>query len=251
MTLPRPLAAWSVPLQRRRRAPGRPVRVAVISGALAADTRARRSGAEQHQGSDGSDLYYHVFDMLPVEDFLAGRGAEPLSARQRRLRDALAPAIGRRDAPVQVVAQYRVRSASQLLRLFARVPQLGWEGLMLRRNVPYEGRRTGDLLKMRHTQECEARVVSIESARMRLYVDGREVERLALSRANVDYKGHLVGVGSGFTSEQRLLYHAHPELIVGCTVTLQHFGETHNQADGGLSLRFPTLKCVYGAERDV
>jgi hypothetical protein len=38
--------------------------------------------------------------------------------------------------------------------------------------------------------------------------------------------------------------------IVGKTITVQYFEETNNQ-DGGISLRFPTVKHIYDNERDV
>ena len=38
--------------------------------------------------------------------------------------------------------------------------------------------------------------------------------------------------------------------IVGKTITVQYFEETKNQ-EGGISLRFPTVKIVHGEKRDM
>jgi len=70
-----------------------------------------------------------------------------------------------------------------------------------------------------------------------------------LSKIIIEHKGNDVGVGSGFTMEQRRDYHRNPKEIIGKTVTIQYFEESKNQ-DGGYSLRFPVLKHVYEELRD-
>jgi DNA ligase-1 len=40
------------------------------------------------------------------------------------------------------------------------------------------------------------------------------------------------------------------ETIIGKLITVQYFEETHNQ-NGGISLRFPTVKHIYDGERDM
>ena len=58
-----------------------------------------------------------------------------------------------------------------------------------------------------------------------------------------------VAVGSGFNQEERIKYQANPEELIGKTITVQYFEETKNQ-NGGLSLRFPTVKHIYNNGRD-
>ena len=58
------------------------------------------------------------------------------------------------------------------------------------------------------------------------------------------HRGCPVGVGSGFSLEERQHYYKHPEDIIGKEITVKYFEETKNQ-DGGYSLRFPTVKCIY------
>jgi len=69
-----------------------------------------------------------------------------------------------------------------------------------------------------------------------------------LSQVWIEHKSHLVKVGSGFTQEQRLKYM--DGSILGKTITVQYFEETKNQ-DGGISLRFPTVKHIYENGRTV
>ena len=79
--------------------------------------------------------------------------------------------------------------------------------------------------------------------------DGAECEETMLSAVYITHKGYSVKVGSGWTIEQRQHYYKHPEQIVGSEITVQYFEETKNQ-DGGISLRFPTLKIIHGKKRD-
>jgi len=66
----------------------------------------------------------------------------------------------------------------------------------------------------------------------------------------VEHRGNIVRVGSGFSIEQRRLYHAEPSKIIGKTITVQYFEESKNQ-NGEYSLRFPVIKYVFDNERDV
>ena len=93
-------------------------------------------------------------------------------------------------------------------------------------------------------------VIGIESNAIRHIVDGVDVEEIMLSKIMVLHKGNEVGVGSGFTMEQRRNFHRDPNLIIGKTVTIQYFEESQNQ-DGDYSLRFPVLKHIYTHGRDV
>ena len=84
----------------------------------------------------------------------------------------------------------------------------------------------------------------MDSKDHRIIRDGREVVMPMLAQVYIMHKGYSVAVGSGFNQEQRIRYEANPEEIIGKTITVQYFEETHNQ-NGGLSLRFPTVKHIY------
>ena len=122
-----------------------------------------------------------------------------------------------------------------------------WEGVMLRKNCGYEGKRTKNLVKVKKFHDAEYRVVDCDVAPMSVVRDGKEAQETMLAQVYIEHKGHLVKVGSGFSQEQRIKYLT--EDIVGKTITVQYFEETHNDK-GGISLRFPTVKHIYEGERD-
>ena len=115
---------------------------------------------------------------------------------------------------------------------------------MLRKNVSYVGKRSKDLLKVKKFYDEEYTVKGIEFGDMRYIKDGVEVEEEMVSNITIEHKGNTVGVGSGFSMDERKKYFKNPELLVGKTVTIQYFEESKNK-DGEYSLRFPVLKHVY------
>ena len=85
---------------------------------------------------------------------------------------------------------------------------------------------------------------SVDFENHRIVRDGKEVLMPMLAQAYITHRGNEVGVGSGWSQEQRIRYEANPNELIGKTITVQYFEETKNQ-DGGLSLRFPTVKYVF------
>ena len=126
----------------------------------------------------------------------------------------------------------------------------GWEGLMLRKNTIYKGKRSSDILKVKSFVDAEYTVVSVENSINRVIVEGKEIEEEMLKNVVIEHKGFKVDVGSGFSQEQRRHYFKNPEEIIGKTITVQYFEETYNDK-GGISLRFPTVKVVHGDKREV
>lgn len=124
-----------------------------------------------------------------------------------------------------------------------------WEGFMLRKNHEYEGKRSKNLLKVKQFHDAEYVVKSIEVGPFRIIEDGKEHEEIVLSNVVIEHKGYDVSVGSGFSLEQRREFYKDPRKIMGAEITVQFFEETTNK-QGGISLRFPTVKCIYNEKRD-
>jgi DNA ligase-1 len=121
---------------------------------------------------------------------------------------------------------------------------------MLRADEPYKGKRSKDLLKVKKFFDDEYTVTAISIGPFRYIKDGQECEEEMLSNVTIQHKGYNVDVGSGFTIAERQHFYQNPNDIIGKTITVQYFEETNNQ-DGGISLRFPTLKIIHGAKRTI
>jgi DNA ligase-1 len=125
----------------------------------------------------------------------------------------------------------------------------GFEGIMVRKNSSYEGKRSKNLLKVKKMHDEEYTVKRVDLGDMRFVENGKEVIKDVLRNIIIEHKGCDVGVGSGFSKEQREYYFKNPNELLGKTVTIQYFEETQNQM-GGISLRFPVVKHIYQNGRD-
>ena len=187
---------------------------------------------------------YKVFDYLTLEEFDTQQSTRKLSERLMICLDnGLLPHVDKLE-------QWKVESDKHFQQLAELATKNNWEGLILRKDCEYKGKRSNDLLKVKKFFDEEYVVKSIENAVHRVIIDGLEVEEEMLSNVVIEHKGCDVGVGSGFDQAERRMYFKNPELIIGKTITVQYFEETLNQ-NGCHSLRFPVVKHVYENGRTV
>jgi len=186
---------------------------------------------------------YKIFDYLTLEEFDTQTSTRNLSLR---LSTCVKPKLN----CVEMLEQWKVESDEHFQELAELATKNNWEGLILRKDCEYKGKRSNDLLKVKKFFDEEYVVKSIETSTHRIIVDGLEVEEEMLSNVVIEHKGCDVGVGSGFDQSERRTYFKNPELIIGKTITVQYFEETLNQ-DGCHSLRFPVVKHVYENGRTV
>ena len=195
---------------------------------------------------------YKVFDYLMLEEFDNQESKRKLSDRLGNF-NMIYNTFGKELKCIDVLGQWEVESEDHFQELAELATQNNWEGLILRKDCEYKGKRSNDLLKVKKFFDEEYIVKGIETSIHRIIVDGLEVEEEMLSNVIIEHKGCDVGVGSGFDQEERRMYNVpdfHPDSIVGKTITVQYFEETLNQ-DGCHSLRFPVVKHIYEDGRTV
>ena len=190
---------------------------------------------------------YKVFDYLMLEEFDSQESKRNLSNRLGNFNMIYNISVKELKC-IDVLVQWKVESEDHFQELAELATKNNWEGLILRKDCEYKGKRSNDLLKVKKFFDEEYIVKGVENSIHRIIVDGLEVEEEMLSNVIIEHKGCDVGVGSGFNQEERRLYFNNPELIIGKTITVQYFEETLNQ-DGCHSLRFPVVKYVYDKGR--
>ena len=190
--------------------------------------------------------FFYMFDLLTMEEFINKEGTTPFSIRNVQLDNLF---YEREFKNIGYLEQKILLDERMLMVHVSEAKENGWEGLMLRKDAPYQGKRSNDVLKVKQFYDAEYIVVDIENAVNRVIVDGKEVEEMMMRNVVIEHKGSRVQVGSGFNHEQKRYYFEHPEEILGKQITVQYFEETHNQ-NGGVSLRFPTVKAIYENGRD-
>lgn len=203
---------------------------------------ARAMSAIQQHGPK-PDLVYFPFDLLTLDEFTGG-GGRPYSERLECLR-LVAPHLSH----VGALPQTRIDQPATFEALVRDSRE--WEGLMLREDVPYEGRRTPSMLKIRPRCEAEYTVLGVDIRTMRLALDGIYADRRALASITIQHGGRRVSVGSGFRAHERVHYAKYPEDILGHTVTVSYMAEAPTLKAQDTSLRFPVVKHVYRDGRTI
>jgi DNA ligase 1 len=191
---------------------------------------------------------YKIFDMITHDEFYSQRGEKnrPFSIRLKNLTEIMK----KNECPcLTLLEQSLIKDENHFQEFVKESTQNGWEGLMLRSDAPYKGKRSKDLLKYKSFFDDEYEVLDTEMGPFRYVKDGAECEETMLSCVTIKHKGYDVRVGSGFSIEQRQDFYKNPKKILGKIILVQYFEETENEK-GGISLRFPTFKYLYGDSRD-
>ncbi len=194
-----------------------------------------------------------AFDYLTLEEFENKKGTTIYTERMKKLKEWYWQQEW--NTPNKVakhlsIINYEVYSPEALEEWSKKVKDYNWEGLMFRKDIGYEGKRSQYLLKYKMFQDAEFKVVGVENGEAQEVVNGVAHKIKAVGSLTIEYKGNKVGVGTGLSLEQRKRWYEHPEEIIGKTITVKFFSETIDQ-NGKPSLRFPVLKYVYENNRDL
>jgi DNA ligase-1 len=204
---------------------------------------------QAHRKSDAktTGMVYHVFDMIPLEDFERGYW----NAQQHKRLDMLDRARERLEKtdPVQVMPGLEVdldtAEGHDILRRFAEDAVVeGYEGIMIKDvDAPYECKRSSFWMKWKPTITVDLNIVGVEEG------TGRNVGRLgALICEGVDNGRDIrVNVGSGLCDSDRDQFWGYRNDLLGRVVEVEADAVTQNQ-DGSYSLRFPRFVRFRGFE---
>lgn len=186
-----------------------------------------------------TNLEFWAFDILSVDEFKNGKSVNAYKDRRERLESIIDYATNNFDLKyikyIPVIYKGTDKGMIHVLAKFA--DEKGWEGLMLNvADAPYEAKRTANLLKIKKMKTADLYCIAIETG------DIGDFKNI-MTRINVVYKDNVVGVGSGFTIEDRKKFAKDPDAIVGKIVEVQYFEETTDEK-GNPSLRFPVFKRI-------
>ena len=188
---------------------------------------------------------YLVFDMITGADFRSKSGSNKYLDRYAELTEVI-----KGYNHISVVSQDLIADEAHYADLMNEADNNGWEGLILRKNVGYEGKRSKNMLKCKSFKDAEYKVIELEFGPFRMIENGLEVTKEVLSNVVIEHKGNRVSVGSGFSIAEREYFKANPNEILNKIITVKYFQETQNQT-GSWSLRFPTVKVIHGNKRTV
>jgi len=122
------------------------------------------------------NVKYKMFDCLTLEEFSNQRSVRKLSERLRLIEHFTD------NNTIEYLPQERVRGMKHFQEWMDRADEGGWEGVMLRKNVGYKGKRSKDLLKAKKFHDAEYVVKGINYGPIRIIVDGKEVTETMTSQ---------------------------------------------------------------------
>lgn len=191
-----------------------------------------------------------IFDCLHFDEFDNEKSDVILTERIERISSVL-----HQSDKLKVLSQYRINNINEFEEFKELSITSGWEGMMLRKNIGYEGKRSKYLLKEKPFFEEEFMVEDVEIGPIRHIVEDEngktfEAESEMMTKVIIKYKGYNVRVGSGFSINDRLYYKDYPNEIIGKIITVRYLSESYND-QGGLSLRHGTIKSIHGYKREV
>jgi DNA ligase-1 len=180
---------------------------------------------------------FFVFDILDRSEFDEGLSTRTLMQRLGSLNVELPDGF-------ELLEQDMVLNTDQVDKALDEAVALGHEGLILRKNVGYKGRRSNDILKVKQFKDAEYIVKQVLFDEMRFIEDGKDVTRKVMSSVRITHKGEDVFIGSGWSKQERIIFYQCPELILGKEITVRYKQESID-SNGKVSLQFPTVKSIY------
>lgn len=187
--------------------------------------------------SDKTIIKFIIYECIPIEEFERGESKMKYRSRRSQILNPLAVEISHLNTDnLEVVPIiYEGTQKSVIPELLKKADDFGWEGLMLNKDTTWKNRRNSGILKIKSFHHADIRCTGISEG------GGKYQGMLGMIKCN--YKGYELGVGSGFTDEQRIYYWKHPEEIIGKIVQIKFKGESKNK-NGGLSVQFPIFEII-------
>ncbi len=181
---------------------------------------------------------FFVIDVLTDFDFDGGVSVDILSQRTEGITNDEMP-----DGFV-MLEQWLCKSNGEIMVALDKANKAGQEGLILRKDCEYKGKRSNDILKVKSFKEAEFIVKSTTNDIMRFLEDGKDIPRDTMASAEITYKGERVDIGSGWSKAERADFYDNPKKIIGQTITVRYKQESRD-SDGKISLQFATLKAIH------
>ena len=215
---------------------------------MSADFQDLMKQLQRKDGKKATDAVLHLFDFIPLENFLAGSWDKDQTTRSNYVKywvkenaDLLEHVVACEWEDVDLDTP---EGEQRFKDINAAAVAGGYEGVMIKDvTAPYECKRSHAWLKAKPFIEVTLEVVGVEEG------TGRNEGRLGaiVCHGQDDGKDIRVNVGSGFTDDNRTVFWSGRNALIGQLVEVRADAVTQNQ-DGTYSLRFPRFKTFRGFE---
>jgi len=221
----------------------------VLDGEIVGESfQALMRQAQRKKDADAADSIYHVFDVMPMEDFHRGHWNAQQRRRLERLesvREILADYCPSVEIMPGMTVDLDTAEGHDIMRRFANASvEQKYEGIMIKDlEAPYECKRSSFWMKWKPTITVDLNIVGFEEG------TGRNLGRLGALVCEGEDSGRRihVHVGSGLRDGDRDEFWSRRADLLDRVVEVEADAVTQNQ-DGTYSLRFPRFVRFRGFE---
>ena len=203
----------------------------------------RETMKESRKKGIKKNLIFNAFDIIPLEEFRKGKSKDNCFKRKEFLHSL----FGKEYKWIkEVEILYKGKDTNKIIELLDEAVANEEEGVMVNLDLPYECKRTDNILKVKKFNEADVRVLGLYEG------TGENVGKLGGIEIQFEHEGELYSCncGSGFSKEERILYWEQPDLLIGKIVTIDYFEVSQDSKTKLYSLRFPTWKGIIRDDKD-
>lgn len=181
----------------------------------------------------------NVFDIIPIKEFEAGKSKAKMPERIEQLENIIREHHSKHG--VKNIVKVEISGPMKpddpkVDELYQHYLNEGYEGIMVKDSQAiYECKRTNSWAKIKPTDTFDLEIVG--------YEEGEGKNEGKLGAFIVEYNGHKVNVGSGYSDAMREDFWARRNELIGAIIEVEAQEVTTNQK-GGESLRFPIFKQI-------
>jgi len=194
-----------------------------------------RTSSEARKKDTKTGLVFNIFDMVPIEEFLAGQSTKTALERKNKLHKVLSGVDAKWLLEVEML--YVGSDIEHVNKWCVVAGKKGWEGLMVNiADATYQCKRTKDLLKVKSFFTADVLVVDTYEG------SGRYKGMLGGVTFEFENKGKRwrCDCGSGFSEDERKQFWQEKTFLVGKIIEVQYF-EISQDKEGNYSMRFPVF----------
>ena len=214
---------------------------------MSADFQDLMKQVHRKDGKQATDSVLHLFDFIPLADFLKGSWDKPQTYRSNLVKywvlenESILKHV--QACEWEEVDLSTEEGNRRFVELNKTAVDGGYEGVMIKDvDAPYECKRTHAWLKAKPFIEITLKVVDVEEG------TGRNAGRLGavIVEGEDDGYNYRLNCGSGFTDAQRDEYWTERASLIGNLIEIRADARTKSQDSDTYSLRFPRFKTFRG-----
>ena len=179
-----------------------------------------------------TEICYTIFDVVPTQEFENGESSSSYRER-RRVLDLMVDILPVSDHVFVLPVLYSGTDQSKIGELLDRMVEEDKEGLIANLDVPYRRTRHNGILKVKEFYTMDLPIVGCNEGTGRLAG--------TLGALVLDFKGHEVKVGSGFSDEQRTEFWHNRDNLIGVLCEVKYKEVSYDKSTGADSLQFPVF----------